>query len=191
MKPVDGLGYIGQNPLDADNVYIVSGQSGNGMTYAAIAGILISDLILKKVNPWKTLYNPARISLATLGTYLMDNASVAAQYEDIFLINSGNSENLNRDEGIVFREGFHHVAVYKDEYGNIDKFSASCPHLGGIVHWNKSEKSWDCPCHGSRFDCFGKVMNGPSIIDLTLISSTPAGNLNIKPEEKFYSQEMI
>jgi Rieske Fe-S protein len=158
------------------------------MTYAAIAGILITDLIQKKSNPWKTLYNPARISLSTLGTYLMDNASVAAQYEDIFLTSSGTSNDLGRDEGIVFREGFHHVAVYKDQYGNVDKFSASCPHLGGIIHWNTSEKSWDCPCHGSRFDCFGKVMNGPAITDLTLISSTPSESVVINPEKNIYRE---
>ena len=81
---------------------------------------------------------------------------------------------MEDDSGVVYRDGLNIVAAYKDIYGNLELNSAICPHMGGIVNWNKAENSWDCPCHGSRFDCHGKVMDGPAISNLTLISSTPA-----------------
>lgn len=175
MEPVDGLAYIGHNPMDSDNVYVVTGHSGNGMTYSTIAGMLLTDMIIGKENPWESLYNPSRISLSTVGTYLKENANTLVQYKDWLTEKQfGDLENIEDGEGIVYRDGLHIIAAYKDNYGNLELNSAVCPHLGGIVHWNKAEKSWDCPCHGSRFDCHGKVLDGPAVSDLTLISSTPA-----------------
>ncbi|MBC7537295.1 MAG: FAD-dependent oxidoreductase [Bacteriovorax sp.] len=175
MEPVDGLAYIGHNPMDSDNVYVVTGHSGNGMTYSTIAGMLITDLILEKENPWKSLYNPSRISLTSAGAYLKENANTLIQYKDWLIEKKlGNLDSIKVGEGVVYRDGLQIVAAYKDDYGNLELNSAVCPHLGGIVHWNKAEKSWDCPCHGSRFDCHGKVIDGPAVSDLTLISSTPA-----------------
>jgi Rieske Fe-S protein len=65
------------------------------------------------------------------------------------------------------------IAVYRDSQNELHRFSAECPHLKGILHWNSSEKSWDCPCHGSRFDKFGHVLNGPATEDMTPISEMP------------------
>lgn len=172
MKPVDGLAFIGQNPLDSDNVYVVTGQSGNGMTYAPIAAMIITDLIIGKENPWKDLYNPSRIKFMAVGTYLKENTNVIAQYTDWLTEKNGNANEIEKGEGDILRIGFQLVAAYKDEKGNLELYSAVCPHLGGIVNWNKGEKSWDCPCHGSRFDCHGKVMDGPAVSDLKLISTT-------------------
>jgi len=175
MEPVDGLAYIGNNPMDSDNVYVVTGHSGNGMTYSMIAGMLISDLIRGKENPWKNLYNPSRITISTAGNYIKENANTLMQYKDWVTEKTNiDLDDVERGEGIVYRDGLQIVAAYKDQHGNLDLNSAVCPHLGGIVHWNTSEKSWDCPCHGSRFDCHGKVLDGPAVNDLTLISSTPA-----------------
>lgn len=175
MKSVDGLAFIGQNPMDSNNVYIVTGHSGNGMTYSAIAGILITDLIVGRKNPWENLYNPSRISLMSAGNYIKENANTIIQYKDWFTEKkNADLDAIDNEEGVVYRDGIHLIAAYKDEHGNLELNSAVCPHLGGIVHWNKAEKSWDCPCHGSRFDCHGKVMDGPAISDLTFISTTPA-----------------
>jgi glycine/D-amino acid oxidase-like deaminating enzyme/nitrite reductase/ring-hydroxylating ferredoxin subunit len=174
MEPVDGLAYIGHNPMDSDNVYVVTGHSGNGMTYSMIAGMLITDLIAGKENPWKSLYNPSRISLSSAGNYLKENANTLIQYKDWITEKKYDLDSIEDGEGVVYRDGLHIVAAYKDTYGNLELNSAVCPHLGGIVHWNTAEKSWDCPCHGSRFTCHGKVIDGPAVSDLTLISSTPA-----------------
>jgi glycine/D-amino acid oxidase-like deaminating enzyme/nitrite reductase/ring-hydroxylating ferredoxin subunit len=169
MEPVDGLAYIGRNPMDKDNVYVVTGHSGNGMTYSTIAGMLLTDLILGRENPWTEIYHPSRISLSTAGTYFRENANTLAQYKDwIFepTTNSQSMEDLSPGDGMVYRDGLHIVAAYKDDRGNLTLNSAVCTHLGGIVRWNAAEKSWDCPCHGSRYDCQGKVMEGPAIHDL-------------------------
>ena len=175
MESVDGLAYIGNNPMDSDNVYVVTGHSGNGMTYSMIAGMLITDLIMGKENPWKSLYNPSRISLLSAGNFLKENANTLIQYKDWITEKKHiDLDDLEESEGLVYRDGLHIIAAYKDDHGNLELNSAVCPHLGGIVHWNKAEKSWDCPCHGSRFDCHGKVMDGPAVSDLTLMSSTPA-----------------
>jgi Rieske Fe-S protein len=75
-------------------------------------------------------------------------------------------EEVRRGEGAIVREGVRLLAVYRDERGSLHRCSAVCPHLGGIVRWNDAEKSWDCPCHGSRFDALGKAIHGPANADL-------------------------
>lgn len=169
VEPVDRIAYIGRNPMDKDNVYVVTGHSGNGMTYSTIAGILLTDLILGRKNPWEGLYHPSRISLMSAGTYFKENANSLAQYKD-WLFDPAHGEKdveeLRMGEGMIYRDGLHMVAAYKDEKGHLTLNSAVCTHLGGIVRWNNAEKSWDCPCHGSRYDCLGKVMEGPAIHDL-------------------------
>ncbi|MBK0404698.1 FAD-dependent oxidoreductase [Adhaeribacter sp. BT258] len=169
MEPVDYLAFIGRNPGDSENVYIATGDSGHGMTHATIAGMLITDLIMKRDNPWETLYDPGRISLnvTTAGEFMKENLNVAQQYTDwVTPGDAPTADSLLPETGCVIRKGMQKVAVYCDKDGNHHEHSAVCPHLGCIVHWNNVEKSWDCPCHGSRFDALGKVMNGPALSDL-------------------------
>jgi glycine/D-amino acid oxidase-like deaminating enzyme/nitrite reductase/ring-hydroxylating ferredoxin subunit len=170
MEPADGLGFIGRNPLDHRNVYIVTGDSGNGMTHAGIAAMLIPDLILDRPNPWATLYDPARkIGLHALRDYLKENANTAAQYRDWFKRGDVSDESqIPAGEGAIIARGLSHFAVYKDEAGRCTRLSARCPHLGGVVQWNSQEKTWDCPCHASRFDKHGKVMHGPANSNLKM-----------------------
>jgi glycine/D-amino acid oxidase-like deaminating enzyme/nitrite reductase/ring-hydroxylating ferredoxin subunit len=166
MEPLDAMAFIGRNPGD-DNVYIATGDSGNGMTHGTIAGMLISDLIMGYENPWEKLYDPSRINLRVTGDYLKEVGSMAVQYLDY--LTPGDHESLRsmeRNEGVILRAGLKKFAVYKDTQGNIHSYSATCPHLGCAVRWNADEKSFDCPCHGSRFTCEGKVLNGPAISDL-------------------------
>ncbi|RAU83090.1 FAD-dependent oxidoreductase [Pontibacter arcticus] len=167
MEPVDGLGYIGRNPGDTDNVYIATGDSGHGMTHGTIAGMLISDLILDKVNPWQKLYDPARVSLKSSGEFLKENMNVAAQFKDY--LTAGEVEDPQEvlpGTGKIMRKGLKKVAVYCDQDGVRHECSAVCTHLGCVVNWNNVESSWDCPCHGSRFDPFGRVITGPATKDL-------------------------
>lgn len=166
MEPIDALGFIGRNPGD-DNIYIVTGDSGNGMTHAAIAGILIPDLIIAGENPWEKIYSPSRIPTKALGTYISEVGSMTAQYADY--LTSGDLKStteLPYDDGAILKISGKRVAVYKDPDGMIHAYSAVCPHLGCSVRWNSFEKTFDCPCHGSRFSHTGKVVNGPSNTDL-------------------------
>jgi glycine/D-amino acid oxidase-like deaminating enzyme/nitrite reductase/ring-hydroxylating ferredoxin subunit len=172
MEPVDGLAYIGRNPLDDDNVYIVTGDSGQGLTHGTIAGILLTDQILGRVNPWSTLYSPSRKSLRAAAAYAQENAKTIAQYAD--WLTAGDLEDTGQipnGRGALVRRGLRKIAVYRDERGALHEFSATCPHLGCIVQWNDSERTWDCPCHGSRFRSSGRVIVGPANRDLTQLKA--------------------
>ncbi len=165
MEPMDGVAFIGPNPMDEDNVYIVTGDSGNGLTHGTIAGMMFTDLIMGRPCPWLDLYNPSRITLKSASEFLSENINVAGQYIKDF-VSGGEVESTDEippGEGAVMRQGMKKIAVYKDENQALHQFSAFCTHLGCVVSWNTSDKSWDCPCHGSRFNCFGKVINGPAI----------------------------
>jgi glycine/D-amino acid oxidase-like deaminating enzyme/nitrite reductase/ring-hydroxylating ferredoxin subunit len=170
MEPVDGLAFIGRNPLDQDNVYTVTGDSGNGMTHGTIGGMVIADLIMGKANPWAALYDPGRITLRASGEFAREAANMAAQYVQWLTAGDvGAVDQIPRDSGAVMRRGASKIAIYRDATGALHERSAVCPHLGCIVAWNPAEKSWDCPCHGSRFDKFGEGINGPANIGLARI----------------------
>ncbi|SIQ98216.1 FAD-dependent oxidoreductase [Pontibacter lucknowensis] len=167
FEPVDGLAFIGRNPGDSDNVYIATGDSGHGMTHGTIAGMLITDLIQGRPNPWEKLYDPGRKSTKSVGEFLKENINVAAQFKDY--VTPGEVEDpmeVLPGTGRIMRKGMAKVAVYCDQDGVRHQCSAVCTHLGCVVHWNEVESSWDCPCHGSRFDPFGRVITGPASKDL-------------------------
>jgi glycine/D-amino acid oxidase-like deaminating enzyme/nitrite reductase/ring-hydroxylating ferredoxin subunit len=165
MEPADFNGFIGRNPLDSDNVFIATGDSGQGMTHGTIAGMLISDLVLGRENPWESLYDPSRIrvSTSTVKEFATENLNVAAQYADwLKSEDAGSAAEVPAGTGIVVQRGASKVAVYRDEAGVVHERSAVCTHLGCVVRWNSEERSWDCPCHGSRFAPTGEVLNGPA-----------------------------
>ena len=167
METQDGLGFIGRNPMDADNVYVATGDSGMGMTHGTIAGILISDLIAGRDNPWAQLYDPSRIRAGAAADFVKENLNVAAQYAAWITAGEVRSvDEIAPNSGAVVREGVMKVAVFRDEAGTLHRHSAVCPHLGCIVGWNAAASTWDCPCHGSRFRHDGKVVNGPANVDL-------------------------
>jgi len=172
MEPVDGLAFIGHNPGD-ENVYIATGDSGNGMTHGTIAGMLVSDLIAHRDNPWQALYDPARKPVRAAAEFARENLNVAAQYADYFKPGDvKTAEDIAPANGAVVRRGLRQIAAYRDQNGGLHEHSAVCPHLGCIVAWNTTEQSWDCPCHGSRFDKVdGHVLTGPAIVGLSKAAS--------------------
>lgn len=179
MESMDGIAFIGRNPGDADNVFIVTGDSGQGLTHGTIAAMMFADLIAGRRSPWEDLYDPARINLRSLNTFLKEAVSTTLPYSD--WLSPGDvptAEDIPPGEGAILREGLDKIAVYKDTMGRTHACSAVCPHLGGIVRWNAAEKTWDCPCHGSRFDKFGEVINGPALDGLG-----PVLQPSIRPSE--------
>jgi glycine/D-amino acid oxidase-like deaminating enzyme/nitrite reductase/ring-hydroxylating ferredoxin subunit len=168
MEPMDGVAFIGRNPGDADNVYIATGDSGMGMTHGTIAGILLTDLIVGRKSTWATLYDPARKMLRAPIEYAKENLNVAARYVEDYLGggDAGSVDDLAPGQGAVLRRGLAKVAAYRDYDGVVHERSAVCPHLGCIVSFDDVEKTWDCPCHGSRFDRYGRVIVGPANRDL-------------------------
>jgi glycine/D-amino acid oxidase-like deaminating enzyme/nitrite reductase/ring-hydroxylating ferredoxin subunit len=164
MEPVDGLAFIGRNPLDKENVYIATGDSGNGMTHGTIAGMLITDLIAGRENEWAELYDPSRKTLRAIKDFAEENLNVAAQYTDLLTPGEiSDVSEIKAGDGAVIRRGLTKVACYRDDAGTLHERSAICTHLGCVVQFNSTEKTWDCPCHGSRFQTDGHVVNGPAI----------------------------
>jgi glycine/D-amino acid oxidase-like deaminating enzyme/nitrite reductase/ring-hydroxylating ferredoxin subunit len=163
MEPSDGLPFLGRNPHDHDNVYIITGDSGNGMTHCTTGAVLIHDLILGRPNDWAALYAPQRKAFHGVGDFITEQANTLAQYSD--WLRGGDVESVDEigaGEGAVLRNGGKLLAVYRSDDGGLQAVSAACTHLGCAVHWNAGEKSWDCPCHGSRFAADGSVLHGPA-----------------------------
>ena len=167
IETIDGVAFIGRNPMDADNVYISTGDCGMGMTHGTIAGMLLTDLIMGRYNAWATLYDPSRKNLKAALEFARENGNVAWQYTDWLTPGEVSSpEEVDPACGALMRCGLSKCAVYRDENGIVHQVSAVCTHLGGIVQWNSAEHTWDCPAHGSRFDACGRVVNGPANSDL-------------------------
>ena len=172
MEPVDYMAFIGKNPGTDQHIYIATGDSGNGITHGTVAGILLTDLILGRKNPWSKLYDPSRVKLRATPSFLKENLNVVGQLTDWATAGEVASyDDIAPGSGAVMRRGVKKIAVYRDDEGGIHERSAVCTHLYCIVHWNSVERTWDCPCHGSRFDPYGQVVNGPAITPLAVVDS--------------------
>jgi glycine/D-amino acid oxidase-like deaminating enzyme/nitrite reductase/ring-hydroxylating ferredoxin subunit len=168
LETLDGLAHIGLDPGGMKNVYVATGDSGMGMTHGTIAGMLLTDLIQGRDNAWAQIYEPSRKPVRAVAEYVKENVNMAKQYTGWVTAGDVDSvEDIPRDSGGILRDGVRKIAVYRDAAGIVHQTSAVCTHLGCIVNWNSAEKTWDCPCHGSRFDKLGKVLSGPAEKDLT------------------------
>ena len=172
IEPVDYMAYIGKNPGGDEHIWIATGDSGNGMTHGTIAGIILNELVQGRKHQWARLYDPSRVRLRATPEFVKENVNVAEQYKDWFT-SGGDVAAIKPGQGAVIGRGRGKIAVYRDERGDIHQLSAVCTHLYCIVHWNDTERTWDCPCHGSRFDPYGKVVNGPAIVGLSPASPKP------------------
>lgn len=181
LEPADGLGYAGLAPGGEENLYLITGDSGNGVTHATLGATLIDALLHGDAVPERALFSPSRKPIRGAKRWFQENLNVAAQFRD--WIAPGDHEDddaLAPGEASVTRNGLHRIARHRDEAGRLHAFSARCPHLGCVVRWNDLEKTWDCPCHGSRFDpVSGRVLNGPATQGLT-----PAGAIHPSREER-------
>jgi glycine/D-amino acid oxidase-like deaminating enzyme/nitrite reductase/ring-hydroxylating ferredoxin subunit len=168
IEPVDGVAYLGVNPGD-ERVFIATGDSGNGITHGTIAGMLFADAITGQDSPWMALYDPARKTIRAAAEYARENLNVAARFSKYLTLGERDgAREIPPGTGAVLRRGLAKVAIYRDDRGGLHEFSAVCRHLGCIVAWNADARTWDCPCHGSRYDAYGRVVHGPAVHDLTL-----------------------
>ena len=168
INPLDGLPYIGVNSL-SKHVYVSTGYSGNGMTFGTLGAMILSELILGRQNAWAALYDATRFHpIASIGKFVSENKDTPVYFIGDWL-SSGGAHAMNEihcNEGKIVTFDGHKIAACRDSDGTLHTCSAVCPHMGCLVHWNNAESSWDCPCHGSRFDAKGKVTNGPALADL-------------------------
>jgi glycine/D-amino acid oxidase-like deaminating enzyme/nitrite reductase/ring-hydroxylating ferredoxin subunit len=171
LEPLDGLSFIGKDPENSEHVYIATGDSGMGITHGTFSAIILDDLINGRENKWAEIYDPKRITLKAAPAFIKEGVNTAVQYIDLITPpEAATTDEISAGAGAIMNTGFNKIAAYKDTDGKIYKFSALCPHLKCIVEWNSVEKTWDCPCHGSRFDAKGNVINGPALANLKTIS---------------------
>jgi glycine/D-amino acid oxidase-like deaminating enzyme/nitrite reductase/ring-hydroxylating ferredoxin subunit len=175
LETIDYCGFIGRNPGNK-NIYIVAGDSGQGMTHGALAGILLRELILTGSSPWEELYDPARKPVMSVTNFVRENVTAIRSFaEHLFPAELDNVDDLKPGEGGIVRDGMKKVAACRDREGTLHLNSAVCTHLGCLVHWNSIEQCWDCPCHGSHFAPGGAVLNGPAITPLERASLSTEG----------------
>jgi glycine/D-amino acid oxidase-like deaminating enzyme/nitrite reductase/ring-hydroxylating ferredoxin subunit len=162
IETPDGLPYIGKS---ADHQYAATGYSGNGLTFGTVAGMMISDAILGRSNPWTELFDPSRKALTRgLWDYFKENVDYPYyMIRDRFAGAEARSlRAVKRGQGKIIEQKGAKVTAYRDPAGQVTLRSAICTHLGCTVGWNTAERTWDCPCHGSRFAPTGEVISGPA-----------------------------
>ncbi|PTY06670.1 FAD-dependent oxidoreductase [Opitutaceae bacterium EW11] len=174
METIDGLGFIGRAPGGPENSFVITGDSGMGMTHGTLGAALVTDLIQGRPNRWEALYDPARKPLSAGINFAEENFNVARQYLDWGRPSAPDDlADLPANCGRVIQRGLQKLAVYRASDGSLHEMSAVCRHLGCIVRWNDTEHTWDCPCHGSRYEAEGEVINGPAISALSPHVSAP------------------
>lgn len=167
-RPDDGLPFIGTS-FTEKNVYIATGFAADGLTWGTLASIIIADAIFGRESPWARFYDPKRFTpAASAKRFVKENLGVATHLVKDYLFRGDEKEftEIKAGEGAVVELGDRKVAAFRDEQGQLHVVSAVCTHMGCLVHWNNGEKSWDCPCHGSRFSVDGEVLEGPAIENL-------------------------
>lgn len=166
-ESIDGLPLIGRNS-GSRRIYVATGFGGDGMTFGTVAGLLVSDLILGHENAWQKLYDATRVTPSAFGEFLRENLSVPKHLigDRLRRSEADSIGDIERGDGKIMRVDGQRLAVYRDPAGALHAVSAVCTHMGCIVHFNRAEKTWDCPCHGSRFGTDGSVIEGPAMREL-------------------------
>ncbi|MGZ3871266.1 MAG: FAD-dependent oxidoreductase [Mucilaginibacter sp.] len=170
--PVDGFPYIGQMPEAAEGIYCATGYNGNGMMLGSIAAKIVSDLVTGKISKFEKVFSPGRIKpISGFTEFIKENADAAYHFfaDRLSVHETDSLKRIPKGSGKVVEFEGKKVAAYRDAEGKIHALNPVCTHAKCIVNWNQEEKSWDCPCHGARYDIQGRVLNGPAEKDLQKI----------------------
>lgn len=172
FEPNDGLPYIGHLPGNPESVLVATGFGGNGMTYSHVAAMVLKDLVLSGKSDYEKLFNPNRVKpVAGFTNFVKESADVVGILAGKWFSHSKikDIEELENDEARTVKYDDQLIALYKDGNGGLHAVNPACTHIKCKVEWNTAEKTWDCPCHGSRFDADGIVWTGPARKDLEKI----------------------
>lgn len=166
LETIDYAGFIGRNPGNA-NVYVHTGDSGQGITHGVVGSLINSALIRGEVARWADVYDPSRKTPSAIGNFLSENLTAVKSFAEYLAPGELSSlDDLRPGHGAIVRQGLTKVAAYRDGSGQLYTRSAACTHIGCHLHWNSFETCWDCPCHGSHFAADGTVLNAPAISPL-------------------------
>ena len=176
IETPDGLPYIGRM---ADHQYAATGFGGNGLTFGTLAGMMVSDAILGRRNPWTELFDPGRAGDSRTGSGTTSRRTRTTR-TTWCAIGSPGAEGkslraVKRGQGRIIERNGAKVAAYRDAHGAVTLRSAICTHMGCPVAWNPAERTWDCPCHGSRFTPKGDVISGPAESPLPRAAQVASG----------------
>ncbi len=168
---IDNIPYIGNLTPKKDNIFVATGMKKWGMSGGTAAAMIICDLIMGRKNPWLEVFNPSRFDLSASSKELIKNTVYVGKEFIKGKISTGspNFQDIEKSGGKIVRQASGKVAVYRDIDGKLHTHDATCTHMGCEVVWNEAEKTWDCPCHGSRFSHSGKLIEGAAVKDLKKI----------------------
>lgn len=166
---LDDLPYVGHFTSDTPNMYIATGYGKWGMTNSMASAMLLNDLILKGESPWQDVYNPSRKTItASTKNFVVENLNVAKELIGGKITHPPSNVDIRPGEGKIIEANGQKAGAYRDEQGTLHVVDTTCTHMGCELSWNSAEKSWDCPCHGSRFSYEGDVIEGPALRSLDL-----------------------
>ena len=162
--PSDKLPYIGPYIPKSSHLFVAGGFQKWGMTNATIAATLLADRLTGRENPYASVFDPNRITVRSAPQVAKAQLWVARHMigDRLSYAQVGSAQDVPAGEARVVRAGLGKIGVFRDEQGVAHGVSLRCTHLGCLVHFNAAERSWDCPCHGSRFDIDGDVIAGPA-----------------------------
>ena len=166
--PADGVPFIGKLGVGSQHVWVGTGFSSWGITGGTAAAMILTDILTGEENPHVALFDSTRAGVLADKSLYEEGANVGKRLigDWVAAPEADEASEIAAGEGKIIREGVEKVAAYRDEEGELHTISAVCTHLGCVVQWNAAEKSWDCPCHASRFDVDGGVLQGPAVKDL-------------------------
>jgi glycine/D-amino acid oxidase-like deaminating enzyme/nitrite reductase/ring-hydroxylating ferredoxin subunit len=163
LETIDYAGFIGRNPGNT-NIYVHTGDSGQGMTHGVVGAMINSALILGRQCPWIDVYEPSRKTPAGIGNFVKENVTAVKNFAEYLAPGELCAlSDLKAGHGAIIRQGPSKIAAYRDENGKLYARSAACTHIGCHLHWNSFETCWDCPCHGSHFAFDGTPLNAPAV----------------------------
>ena len=178
--PYDEVPYIGRINSKDNNIYIVTGTNKCGLSHGSIGAKIITDLITKNSSEYEELYNPSRVKSYLNSKFIESSVEMAYDYIK-GKINSGDDRLPQKDEGKTITINGERYGAYRDAKGYLYIVDITCTHLGCELRFNSAEKSWDCPCHGSRFNYKGEILNGPALKPLKFYGE---GKNHISPKLK-------
>jgi glycine/D-amino acid oxidase-like deaminating enzyme/nitrite reductase/ring-hydroxylating ferredoxin subunit len=171
--PLDQLPYIGRLRRSDERLLVATGFAKWGLTKGVVAAGIVTDTILDRANPWAAVYDAKRLSLKnSAAKFVAENAKVGSWFIGDRVRLRGGRDDLNALEpgdGTVARIGGRHLAVHRDDEGRLHACSARCTHLGCLVGWNRADRTWECPCHGSQFGADGALLQGPATAPLPTV----------------------
>lgn len=166
--PADGVPFVGKLGVGSEHVWVGTGFSSWGVSGGTAAAMILADTLTGEENPHVALFDSTRVGVLADKSLYEEGANVGKRLVGDWLEapEADDASEIGAGEGKILRKGAEKVAAYRDEEGELHAVSAVCTHLGCVVQWNAAEKSWDCPCHASRFDVDGGILQGPAVKDL-------------------------